>query len=289
MAAETQLPWNLYVTRQPSLSGQGVLSQRRFVWLSGTIMILFLMACTYFIARAIRREADVARLQASFVSAVSHEFRSPLTSMRQLSEVLAEGRVLNEARRQMYYETLVSETGRLQRLVETLLDFGKMEAGARRFRFESMEVGNLARQVSAEFTSQIAESGRHIELQGPSEGCTIQGDPEALSLALHNLVDNALKYSPNHPVVWVEWAQENGYVALQVRDKGAGVARSEKKAIFRKFVRGSAAAGGQVKGTGVGLTMVRQIVLAHKGHIRLASEPGWGSTFTMLLPAGKKS
>jgi signal transduction histidine kinase len=142
--------------------------------------------------------------------------------------------------------------------------------------------------VSAEFTPQIAESGRHIELQGPSQGCTIQGDPEALSLALRNLVDNALKYSPNHPVVWVEWAQENGFVALHVRDKGAGIARSEKKAIFRKFVRGSAAAAGQVQGTGVGLTLVRQIVLAHKGHIQLASEPGWGSTFTMLLPAGKK-
>jgi signal transduction histidine kinase len=288
-AAETQLPWNIYVTRQPSASEQDVLSQRRFVWLSGTIMILFLVACTYFIARAIRREAEVARLQASFVSAVSHEFRSPLTSMRQLSEVLREGRVPNEARRQMYYETLVSETGRLQRLVETLLDFGKMEAGARRFHFEPLEAGDLARQVSSEFTPQIAESGRHIELQGPSEGCTIHGDPEALSLALRNLVDNALKYSPNCPAVWVEWAQENGFVAMHVRDKGAGIARSEKKAIFRKFVRGSAAAAGQVKGTGVGLTMVRQIVLAHKGHIRLASEPGWGSTFTLLLPAGKKS
>jgi signal transduction histidine kinase len=288
-AAETQLPWNLYVTRLPSDSDPGLPSQRRFVLLSGTIMILFLVACTYFIARAIRREAEVARLQASFVSAVSHEFRSPLTSMRQLSEVLAEGRVPSEGRRQMYYETLVSETGRLQRLVETLLDFGKMEAGARRFRFESLEAGDLARQVSAEFLPQIVGSGRHIELQGPAQGCAIQGDPEALSLALRNLVDNALKYSPNCPVVWVEWAQENGFVAMRVRDHGAGIARSEKRAIFRKFVRGSAAAAGGVKGTGVGLTMVRQIVLAHKGHIRLASEPGCGSTFTLLLPARKRS
>ena len=288
-AAETQLPWNLYVTGLKSSGNEGVLSQRRFVWLSGAIVIVFLVACAYLIARAIRREAEVGRLQANFVSAVSHEFRSPLTSLRQLSEVLAEGRVPSEARRQMYYETLVSESGRLQRLVETLLDFGKMEAGARQFHFESIEAGDLARQVSAEFAPQIAESGRHIELQGPAQGCSIQGDPAALSLALRNLVDNALKYSPNCPVVWVEWGRENGFVAMRVRDQGAGIARAEKKAIFKKFVRGSAAAAGQVKGTGVGLTMVRQIVTAHKGRIRLASEPGWGSTFTLLLPARNRS
>jgi signal transduction histidine kinase len=108
---------------------------------------------------------------------------------------------------------------------------------------------------------------------------------EALAVALRNLVDNALKYSPDQPAVWVEWGPENGRVAIRVRDKGMGIAESERNAIFRKFVRGSAAAAGNVRGTGVGLAMVRQIVIAHGGSVRVESDPGRGSTFTMLPPA----
>lgn len=224
-------------------------------------------------------------MQSDFVSAVSHEFRSPLTSMRQLSEILAEGRVPNNERRQMYYDTLVRETARLQRLVEALLNFGRMEAGARQYRFEELDAATLVHHVAAEFEGQISGQGRHIELRGDRSHCRIEGDPEAISVALRNLVDNALKYSPNYPTVWVEWGLENHFVAIRVRDRGPGIAAAERKAIFRKFVRGTAAAAANVKGSGVGLAMVRHIVAAHGGDIRVESQPGEGSTFTMLLPA----
>lgn len=284
-AAESQLPWTLYVTDLRSVPAAGVLERQRYMFLGLAVMVLFLTAGTYFIARAIRREMEVSRLQSHFVSAVSHEFRSPLTSMRLLSEMLALGRVPGEERREKYYETLVSETRRLQRLVETLLNFGKMEAGAKQYRFEELDAGDLVARVVAEFEPQVAASGRRIELNGAPNGCRIKADPEALAVALRNLVDNALKYSPDQPAVWVEWGPENGCVAIRVRDKGLGIAESERKAIFRKFVRGSAAAAAHVKGTGVGLAMVRHIVVAHGGGIQVASEPGQGSTFTMLLPA----
>src|SRR5262249_24679535 len=150
---------------------------------------------TYFIARAIRRENEVARMQSDFISAVSHEFRSPLTSIRQLSEILALGRAPSDARRQPYYDMLVSETGRLQRLIESLLNFGRMEAGARQFHFEPADAGALVRTVVAELEPQAAGAGRHIELCGDGN-CRIEADPEAISVALRNLVDNALKYSP---------------------------------------------------------------------------------------------
>ena len=110
-----------------------------FLLLGILVMVLFLIFGTYFIARAIRREAETLRMQSAFVSAVSHEFRSPLTSLRQMSEILALGRVPSEERRQLYYETLVGETSRLQRLIESLLNFGKMEAGARRYHFEALD------------------------------------------------------------------------------------------------------------------------------------------------------
>ncbi len=288
-AAESRLPWALYVMRDTSRMDAGTLARQRYLLFAMTVMVAFLLAGTYFIARAIRREMAVSQLQSDFVAAVSHEFRSPLTSMRQLSEILAFGRLPSEDRRQLYYRTLVSETERLQRLVEKLLNFGGIEAGRRRYHFEPVDTGDLVAHVAAEFERQIAGSGRLIELHGKASGCRIEADREALSIALRNLVDNALKYSPEHPTIWVEWGRENDSVAIRVRDQGPGIPPSERKAIFHKFVRGSAASAGGVKGTGVGLAMVRHIVVAHGGDIQVASEPGRGSTFTMLLPAVKEA
>jgi signal transduction histidine kinase len=288
-ADETGLPWTLYVTEIQSLTQAGMISRQRYLLLGTTVMVLFLISGTYFIARAIRREMEVSRMQSDFVSGVSHEFRSPLTSIRQLSEILALGRIPNEERRQVYYETLVRETGRLQRLVEGLLNFGRMEAGARQYRFEELDAGALVRRVVDEFEAQIAGQGRHIAASGTDARLRIDADPEAISVALRNLVDNALKYSPNQPTVWVEWGTEGQTVAIRVRDHGPGIAPAERKAIFRKFVRGSAAVAGNVKGSGVGLAMVQHIVAAHGGEITLASELGKGSTFSILLPGGRES
>ena len=178
---------------------------------------------------------------------------------------------------------------RLQRLVEALLNFGRMEEGARQYRFEELDAARLVRNVAAEFEPQISGQGRHIELAGLENGCRIEADPEAISVALRNLVDNALKYSPDEPAVWVEWGVDRDYVSIRVRDRGIGIAASEHKAIFRRFVRGRAAVEGNVKGSGVGLAMVRHIVAAHGGEITVDSEIGRGSTFTMLLPAMGRS
>ncbi len=165
-----------------------------------------------------------------------------MTSIRQLSEILAFGRGAGEDRRQRYYDTLVNETERLQRLVEKLLNFGGIEAGKRQYHFEPMDTAPLVEHVAKEFEQQIAGSGRLIELQGTLAGCRVEADREALSIVLRNLVDNALKYSPDYPTVWVEWSRENESVAIRVRDMGTrdtSVGRGRRSSI--KFVRGSAA------------------------------------------------
>jgi signal transduction histidine kinase len=285
--AETQLPWVLSFTSVPGASDAGMVARKRFLVAVTVVTVLFLITGAYFIARAVRRDLEVSRMQSDFVAAVSHEFRSPLTSIRQLSEMLAEGRVPAQERRQVYYDTMVRETTRLQRLVEALLNFGRMEAGVRKYRFEEMDAASLVEKVVAEFAPQIAGSGRHIELEAAGGVCPIDADPEALSVALRNLVDNALKYSPDCPTVWVQWGAEKRHVAIRVRDRGVGIPAFERRAIFRKFFRGTAAATGNVKGSGVGLAMVRHIVDAHGGEISVVSQPGEGSTFTILLPAGE--
>ena len=283
-AAETQLPWTLYVSSPQQVEDADLAASRRFLVLGTSSLVLFLILGAYFIARVIRREAETVRMQSDFVSAVSHEFRSPLTSMRQLSEMLAEGRVQSVDRRQLYYETLVKETTRLQRLIEGLLNFGRMDAGARHYRFETLNAANLVQRVVSEFEPQVSGQGRRIQASSSIESYPIEGDPEAIGVALRNLVDNALRYSPDQPIVWVDLERHNGCVAIRVRDKGPGIAESERKAIFRRFVRGSAAKATNAKGSGVGLTMVRHIVAAHGGEITLASTLGQGSEFTMLLP-----
>jgi signal transduction histidine kinase len=282
--AETHLPWTLYVRAAPSVTEKGMVARQRYLMLVTAFMVLFLVAGAHFIARAIRTEAAVSRMQSDFVSAVSHEFRSPLTSMRQLSEILALGRVSTEERRQVYYDTLVRETIRLQRLIESLLNFGRMEAGVRKFNFEETDPAGLIASVAAEFEQHIAGTGRHIQIAGPAEACMVDADPEALTVAVRNLVDNALKYAPESPTVWLECGVEQDRVAIRVRDHGPGIPRSERKAIFRKFVRGSAASAASVKGSGVGLAMVQHIVTLHRGDIRVTSEAGLGSTFTIFLP-----
>ena len=281
-AVDFHIPWTLSVAARPGSADVGTLARQRFLRTAIAVMVVFLLAGSYFIARAIRREAEVSRLQSDFVSAVSHEFRSPLTSMRQLSEILTEGRVPSEERRQLYYETLLHETERLQRLVETLLNFGRMEARAYKYELEKLDAGQLAEQTAAAFERELGHA-RRIERSGQSN-CWIRADPEPLAVALRNLLDNAVKYSPPETGVRMEWGRTGAQIAIRVCDQGLGIPAGERKSIFEKFVRGSAAAL-HVKGTGVGLAIVRQIVAAHGGEIRLESESGKGSTFIILLPA----
>ena len=248
-------------------------------------VMLFLWGAVYFMARAIKREGEVARLQSDFVGAVSHEFRSPLTTVRQLSEMLEMGHVPSDERRQKYYQLLSREARRLQRLVETLLNFGKMEAGAQRYRLEELDVAAVVRRVVQELEPQEHETGGRIVASGPEDAVRVLADADALSLAVRNLVDNALKYSPGESPVRVQWGAENGQVSIRVVDQGFGIEPAERETIFHKFVRGQAAAQANVQGTGVGLAMVRHIMTAHGGEVKLETEPGRGSTFTLRLPA----
>jgi two-component system phosphate regulon sensor histidine kinase PhoR len=234
--------------------------------------------------RGVNRELHVARLQSDFVSAVSHEFRSPLTSLRSIAELLSHDRLRDEVRKRQSYDVLERETGRLQRLVEDLLDFGRMESGAKQFRTESLDAFALARTAVTEFREEAAQAGVEVDLRLEDAAAMVRADPEALRRAFRNLLENAVKYSPECRTVWVEGRVSHRRVAISVRDRGIGIAGREQREVFQKFVRGSAAKSAGIKGTGIGLSMVRQIVESSGGEIRLESAEGAGSTFTVLLP-----
>ena len=147
-------------------------------------------------------------------------------------------------------------------------------------------MGEVTRQA-AEFAPFTAAEGRRIKVETETGGLCVDADAEALGLAVRNLIDNTLKYSPGREAVWVKCELRKERVAIMVRDEGIGIHEGERRKIFAKFVRGSAAEKANATGTGLGLAMVEHIAEAHGGEIHVESEPGKGSVFTLLLPARK--
>jgi len=286
LASVTGLPWDITLVNADPEAILSQFAQRRRLMLMGLGMLaLLVIAASYLIGRAVSRELAAARLQSDFVSAVSHEFRTPLTSMRQFTEMLVEDENLPPEKRRAYYGSQERATRRLSRLVESLLDFGRMEAGARPYRLERLDAGRLVKATVEEFRQETIPGDLVLECVVPDEGPMVKADREALAQALWNLLDNAVKYSGGSSVIHVE-VEAGNRIAIRVRDQGFGISPSEKNRIFRKFVRGSSAKAFGVKGTGIGLAMVKHIVDAHGGKVLVASECGKGSTFTILLPAG---
>ena len=282
-AATSRLPWTLHVYAaadsdlSPTSPRQGLL-----VWVLVLLTVVWVTGA-YFIVRALSRELAVERLQSDFVSAVSHEFRSPLASLCQIAEMLVSDRFASADLRKQSYGVLAREADRLRRLVEDLLDVGRFEAGAAVYTFEPLDLGAFIETLVADFRARAAATGHDIELKLPASQTYVRGDREALYRAIWNLLDNAVKYSPECHTVWVDVEQDRDRVSVTVRDHGLGIPLNEQRAIFERFVRGAESTARRIKGTGVGLAMVQRIAETHGGEIRLTSQPGQGSCFSMIL------
>jgi signal transduction histidine kinase len=283
---DTGLPWTVTVA---SPAGQPepeeFVARRRNLAVGLAALVILIAAGGYFIWRAVNREMAVARLQSDFVSAVSHEFRTPLTTLRQFTELLAEDDGPTPEKRRVFYQAQSRATERLHRLVESLLDFGRMEAGRRPYDFRPMDAAMFAHDVTEEFRREATGIGFAFECSADSGPHPISADAEALSRALWNLLDNAVKYGGSSRDVQVCVSRANGLVSIGVRDRGIGIPASEQEAVFQKFVRGAASTSGGIRGTGLGLAIVRHIVEAHRGTVTMESVEGEGSTFTIALPA----
>ena len=286
--ADTSLPFLIRVASADVQAERTRLQSRRSVTFAGVgIAVAVLLTSSYFVFRSVSREMQVARLQSDFVAAVSHEFRSPLTSIRHLTELLSTDRVPDEPARRKFYAVLAGESARLQRLVEQLLDFRRLGSHTFEFKREPIDPASWLRGVAADFRDQITARGRDLELTIDGiggKGRVLIGDHEALSRAVHNLLENAVNYSPDSTTIWLDMTDDGNELQIQVRDRGVGVDKHDRERIFEKFVRGGAADELGTRGTGLGLAMVRQIVEGHGGVVELASEPGRGSTFTIRLP-----
>ena len=262
-------------------------------WRHGILLVLgtLLMAAiisgvvlnTIFLVREIRLNAQ----HDAFINAVTHELKTPIASIRLYLETL-QTRAVDEARRLEFYRIMVDDSERLLGTIEQVLRTGRIGASRRRLNLSRIDLGGVVEQC-VERLRAVHKVAPEALAYHPGPPVTIVGDAEEVRAAVSNLIDNAVKYSGNDVKVTVETANVNGkYVALRVTDHGPGIEKTELKRIFKRFYRVPGAVATRVKGTGLGLYIVRSVAKRHGGRVWAESEgPGRGATFVLQLPIVK--
>jgi signal transduction histidine kinase len=237
----------------------------------------------FFIVRAAAHELRVAEMKSTFVSSVSHDLKTPLALIQLFAETLELGRLKNTDRAHEYYRIINSEARKLTRLINNLLDFSKIEAGLRKYKRQPVNLTEMTRGVLDSLASQFSHNQFKVTVHLDGD-VPVLIDPEAAVQALENLISNAMKYSPEHREISVEVDRVDGYGVVRVRDHGLGIPMRLQRKIFRKFFRIQTDAGSGPQGTGLGLAIVDHVMRGHGGFVRVDSEPGRGSTFTLHFP-----
>ncbi|MFO7977962.1 MAG: HAMP domain-containing sensor histidine kinase [Bacteroidales bacterium] len=236
-----------------------------------------------FIFRDIYREQQFSQLRSSFIANVSHEIKTPIASLRVLAGNLSEGLIIRQERQKEYFRLINREAERLSYLTENLLDFSSMEARRKVYRKELINLNDLFRKVLRRFFLMHQEKELVIHQSIPSGLPDIMASPEGLEQAVLNLLDNAAKYSGPNKSIGMSLKQDNKEAVISVWDNGIGIAQSEQKKIFEKFYRVNNKE--QKKpGSGIGLSLVKEIAQMHNGSIEVESEPGKGSKFSLIIP-----
>ncbi len=239
---------------------------------------------TYLLWRDVRRDYRSVELRSQFVSSVSHELKTPLTAIRMFAEALVLHRPRAEAEKTDYLQTIVSESERLSRLINNVLDFSKIEQGTRTYRKEPILLADIVTKAAQSMTYPLEQEGFHLHLSVEEDVPEIQGNKDALEQALLNLLHNAVKYSGESRDVELRLLPREGWAVIEVEDHGIGISPEEKEKICGKYYRGGAAIDNRISGAGLGLSIVNHIVKAHGGRLIIESTVGKGSTFSIILP-----
>ena len=246
-------------------------------------LTLILIAGAWLVFRNTKREVELAQVKSEFVSNVSHELRTPLSLISMFAETLEMGRVKSEEKKKEYYSIISQEALRLGKIVNKILSFSKMEAGKRTYNFEEVDLNEIVEQIYDSYRFHLQNNGFEFIFHRHDSPLKIKADSEALSEAIINLLDNAVKYSKDKKRVELLTGEKQESIFLEVTDLGIGIGTEDQKRIFEKFYRVSSGLVHNTKGTGLGLSLVKHIMDAHKGEVTLSSELGNGSTFRLIF------
>ena len=229
--------------------------------------------------RILRRQMRIAHLKTDLVAAVSHELKTPLSSMKLLVESLLGGQEFEPKRTREYLQLVARENSRLSRLIDNFLTFSRMERNKGRFDFARVQPEAVAHAAVESVGDRY-----HVELELGSGLPPLYADEDALVTVLLNLLDNAYKYTGDNRRIWLRVMYAGGRVTFAVADNGIGIPEREQKRVFRRFYQVDRNLSRSAGGVGLGLSIVDFIVKAHKGVVSVWSRPGAGSTFTVSLP-----
>jgi signal transduction histidine kinase len=256
----------------------------RIAFMALGALSLLIGAGMIFAYRNVSSELALAKLKSDFVSNVSHELRTPLALIRLYAETLELGRISTAGKQQQYYEIIRKESERLTSLINNILDFSRIEAGKKEYSFRETDVADLVRSTLESYRFEIEQNGFEFEQKIDNNLPPLTVDREAIARSLLNLVNNAVKYSAGRKYLGVHLYRCDGNVNLEVEDRGIGIPPKEQLKIFEKFYRVGDPLVHNTKGSGLGLSLVRHIVLAHGGQVAVESAPGRGSKFIIILP-----
>lgn len=262
----------------------GLSPGRPFYLLTMIAVILFAGLGGYLLWRDVRRELDLAEIRSQFAASVSHELKTPLTSIRMFAETVRLGRVKDEAARDEYLDTIINESERLSRLLNNVLDVSKIEQGKKLYRPRPQALGPILRAAVRTMDYPLRQQDFSLALAIDDDLPDVRVDADALEQAVLNLIGNAIKYSGSSREIGLELGREGSWAVVRVTDRGVGIPPGERQRIFEKFYRVPSPENRQVPGTGLGLALVAHFAREHGGRIEVDSEPGRGSTFALYLP-----
>jgi two-component system, OmpR family, phosphate regulon sensor histidine kinase PhoR len=287
---ETRFPSTLYkwilqmVPRNYTELEQEVRGQRRtnFFFIILSTFLIFLSLGVIFVAG--RRERQLRRLKEDFIGNVSHELKTPLSLIGMFSEILVTGRVSKEETKREYYNIIHNESDRMSRLINNLLDFASLGRGGNSKHFERTNIAQLVKEGLEVYRHEIQRDGFQIDVDVDSGVPDTYADPNAITMAFFNLLDNSVKYSGDQKQIKIRVEQKNGCIDLAVSDEGIGISSAEQQKIFEKFYRGNSASVRKIRGSGIGLSITKHVAEMHGGEVLVESEPGRGSTFVLRIP-----
>ena len=245
----------------------------------GSIFFLLIAAGAIFVYRAVRRQLKTSLAQQNFMMAITHELKTPIAVATLNLETLQK-RKLDEVQQQRLIQITLQETKRLDSLCNNMLLSSQIEAGGYSINFEKVNFSELAENCIQDFHTRFPDRKMEQHIQ---DELFIEADNLLIQMAINNLLDNAIKYSPKESMISVDVTLEAGWIELQVKDQGAGIAIYEQKKVFEKFYRLGNEATKRAKGTGLGLYLTRKIVLAHRGKIYIKDNIPSGSNFIIQL------
>ena len=247
---------------------------------------LAILLGSLFTLAGLRREWRRTEIKEEFISHLAHDLRGPLTSVRMFSEMLMTDRIPSEEKKKEYYQILSTESEKLTHLAHNILDFSKIEGRRKKYEMKAGDLAALLTETVKRFESYLTPGGHRITLQVDKSLPPVRIDAESISQALLNLLFNAVKYSPAGTEIRVVLSRAENMASLSVIDQGIGIPVEEQKKIFREYYRGSDVEVKNREGSGLGLTIVKYAVHAHRGRIHVKSEVGKGSEFKIEIPLG---